>query len=743
MKYEIPYAPREWALALHDTDKRWNVIVAHRRCGKSVAAINHLIRDACKNKDSRYAFISPTYRQGKQIIWDYLKHYSMVIPGVKTNESELRVDFPNGARITLYGADNPDSLCGIALWGVVFDEYSQQPSNIFTEIIRPALADNKGYGIWIGTPKGMNDFYQLYSKAKTNDKWFSTLLTVEDTGILDKEELADAQEVMDADEFNQEFYCSFEASLKGAYYANQLEKARNSGRITRIPYDANLPVYTFWDLGISDSMTIWFMQIVGQEYRFIDYYENEGESLQHYIQICQQKGYIYDSHYAPHDIEVRELTTGVTRWETAQKLGITFKIVPRTPSLADGIQATRAIFHKCWFDKDNCFQGLNSLMSYKKRWNDKMQIFSDTPQHDWASHGCTVAGTQIKMKNGYKNIEDILVGDIVDIHGVYGEVTHSGYVKDSLTIKIGLTDGTEIQTSPEHKFFTTRGIVCADELVYNDSIHTLTKPIWNVKKFQKEGIRKGVISYMEGQDITIGKQEDFTCRKKEGKQNFFIEFCGKIGLVKLLEKMRFIRLMGIGRISKKIIGEKERRVQTEKCLVNIRSKNIKEKNITKENQMDTIVASIQTVSCIGLFGVMLMEKYRKVIISIIRTAIRVTMLLKTLRVFPLQTILNYMQKRISGLEAKQTRSNYEKQGNDQQNYARVVNLSTGNLCPVYDITVSHHHCYLANGLLVSNSDAFRQFAQISSRLNATSETGNRDQLDYFEETRTKAKNRFT
>jgi len=349
--------------------------------------VNHLIRDAMMKENSRYAYVAPTYKQAKDIAWDMLKASCVLIDGVVFNESELRVDFMNGARIRLYGADNPDALRGISLDGVVFDEYSQQPSNIFTEIIRPALADRKGYAIWIGTPKGMNDFYDLYNGKRDNPKWLTMLLTVDDTGILDKEELADAQEVMDPDEFSQEFYCSFEASLKGAYYANQLEKARTENRITKIPYDANLPVYTFWDLGISDSMTIWFMQIVGQEYRFIDYYENEGESLQHYIGICQQKGYIYDSHYAPHDIEVRELTTGVTRWETAQKLGITFKIVPRTPSLADGIQATRAIFHKCWFDKDKCFQGLNALMAYKKRWNDKMQIFSDTPEHNWASHG--------------------------------------------------------------------------------------------------------------------------------------------------------------------------------------------------------------------------------------------------------------------------------------------------------------------------------------------------------------------
>jgi len=387
MSKVIIYNPRAWTRRFHESKERWKVLIIHRRAGKSYASVNHLIRDAMQITNGRFSYISPTYRQGKGIIWDILKECTKDIDGVTFNESELRADFMNGSRIRLYGADNPDALRGISLDGVVFDEYSQQPSNIFTEIIRPALADRKGYAIWIGTPKGMNAFYELYEKNRDNPKWFTQLLTVDDTNVLEKEELADAQEMMDPDEFSQEFYCSFEASLKGAYYSNQLEKARAQGRITRVPYESGLPVYTFWDLGIGDSTSIWFMQIINNEYRFIDYYENEGEALQHYIKVCQEKEYIYDSHYAPHDIEVRELTTGVTRWETAQKLGITFKIVPRVPSLADGIQATRAIFHKCWFDKDGCFAGINSLMAYKKRWNEKMQIFSDTPEHNWASHG--------------------------------------------------------------------------------------------------------------------------------------------------------------------------------------------------------------------------------------------------------------------------------------------------------------------------------------------------------------------
>ena len=182
----IPYKPRDYFNALHNAKERWIVIVAHRRAGKTTAVLNHLQRDAIRTPKSKYGYIAPTYKQAKNVAWDILKDCSRPIPRISINESELRVDYPNGSRITLYGADNPDSLRGVGLHGVAFDEYSQQPSNIYSEIIRPALADNKGYAIWIGTPKGKNEFYRLFRKARSGiENWLGILLTVEDTDIID------------------------------------------------------------------------------------------------------------------------------------------------------------------------------------------------------------------------------------------------------------------------------------------------------------------------------------------------------------------------------------------------------------------------------------------------------------------------------------------------------------------------------------------------------------------------------
>jgi phage terminase large subunit len=382
---QIPYSPREWSVPFHSTSKRWIVLVVHRRAGKTTAALNHLQRSALTVPNSRYAYIAPTYKQAKNVAWDLLKFYSQPIPRVDYNEAELTVRYPNGSRITLYGADNPDSLRGIGLWGVVFDEYSQQPSNIFSEIIRPALADHSGYAIWIGTPKGKNEFWKLYDQAQKDDKWFASLLNYKATRAVEEEEVEDSRRVMTDDEFEQEWNCSFEAAIRGAYYVKELAKARADKRITDVPYDEELQVHTFWDLGIGDSTAILFMQYDGAKWRLIDSYENSGEGLGHYIKVLKDKGYNYGTHYAPHDIEVRELGSGHSRRETASSLGIDFEVAPNL-SVEDGINAARLRFSQLWIDQRNNDRFLHCISLYRKEWDDKRGAFKNKPLHDFTSH---------------------------------------------------------------------------------------------------------------------------------------------------------------------------------------------------------------------------------------------------------------------------------------------------------------------------------------------------------------------
>lgn len=398
----IPYSPRPWALDFHRNAKRWSILVIHRRAGKTTAALNHLQRDALSNEGSFYGYIAPTYKQAKLIAWDVLKQYSRVIPQIEYNESELTIKYPNGSRIRLFGADNPDSLRGIGLWGVVFDEYSQQPSNIFTEIIRPALSDHHGYAIWIGTPKGKNDFYRLYERGRQDEDWYARLLTAYDTGILSPEELRDARKVMTEEEYNQEFLCSFDASIRGAYYASELQKARLDGRIKPSIYDASLLVHTVWDLGIGDPMSIGFYQKLGTELRMIDYYESNDKPLKHYVEVLQQKTYKYGRHFAPHDIAVRELSSGKSRLEMAKALGISFEITPNLP-VDDGINAARLMFERLWIDETNCAFFLDAIAQYQRERNYKAGMFKEKPLHDWTSHAADVHRYAALVENQMKN----------------------------------------------------------------------------------------------------------------------------------------------------------------------------------------------------------------------------------------------------------------------------------------------------------------------------------------------------
>ncbi len=390
---EIDYCPRPQQLAIHagmDTH-RFGGVIAHRRLGKSVCAVNHLQKRAlmCTRERPRFGYIAPTYSQGKSTIWDYLLHFSAPIPGVVPRVSELMITYPNGAQVRIYGADNPDSLRGLYFDGVVLDEYGLMPPRIFSEVLRPALSDRQGWALFLGTPQGKNQFYDIIQQAKADPAWFYAEFKASETGILPPEELIAARKDMTADEYAQDYECSFEASIKGAIYASELSAARVASRVGRIPLDPILPVDTDWDLGIGDSTAIWFSQSTrGGEIRLIDYYEASGEGLPHYAQVLRDRGYTYGQHWAPHDIQVRELASGRSRLEAAASLGIKFQVCPNV-ALEDGIHAARMLFPRCWFDAEKCGPGLEALQHYRRDYNTRLNEFKATPVHDWSEHGAS------------------------------------------------------------------------------------------------------------------------------------------------------------------------------------------------------------------------------------------------------------------------------------------------------------------------------------------------------------------
>jgi hypothetical protein len=385
---EIAYKPREQQLAIHDLmdSKRFGVVVAHRRMGKSVAAINHLIKDAVLNqKDApRYAYIAPTYGQAKRVAWDYLVKYAEPLGGT-SNISELRVDFW-GRRVQLYGSDNPETLRGQYFDGVILDEIGDQNPKIWTDIIRPALADRKGWCLFIGTPKGHNHFKELRDRAEKEDGWGLLEFKASETGVVDDTELKAARNEMGEDKYRQEFECSFDAAVEGSYYGQILNELEDKKHMQEIPWEELSRTFTAWDLGMGDSTSIWVAQLVGTEIRLIDYYENHGVGLDHYVKWIKDNDYSKAEHILPHDVRVRELGTGKSRLEMLEEAGLEIKIAPRM-SLDDGIQAVRRILPRCWFNVPKVQTGLNCLRNYRRDYDEKRKIFYERPLHDWSSHG--------------------------------------------------------------------------------------------------------------------------------------------------------------------------------------------------------------------------------------------------------------------------------------------------------------------------------------------------------------------
>ena len=401
----INYRPRKLVKSFHKRQERFAVIVAHRRFGKTVAAINDLIKTALTTnlKNVRVAYIAPYYRQAKAIAWDYLLEYTQDVEGVVYNVAELRADFPNGARFRLFGADNYDAMRGLYFDSVVLDEPADFPANAWPTVIRPSLADRKGKATFIGTPKGKNDFWEIYNNAKSNPNWYCAMFKADETDILDKAELSEAKETMGEDRFAQEFLCSFEAAIQGAYYAQEMKTAKTEERITSVPYDPSASVIVSYDLGIGDSTALWFAQFIGQEIHLIDYYENSGVGLDHYAKILNEKAYNYEAHILPHDVRVKELGTGKSRLETLENLGIyNIEIAPRL-SVDDGIQATRSMLNRCWFDAEKCERGIEALLQYRREFDERLKSWRSRPLHDWTSHG---ADSFRYLAVGYRPIKD-------------------------------------------------------------------------------------------------------------------------------------------------------------------------------------------------------------------------------------------------------------------------------------------------------------------------------------------------
>ncbi len=433
------YRPRPLQAYCHTQLKRFNVIVAHRGFGKTILVINELIDQAlrCKWKDPTYAYIAPTYTQAERIAWDCLKAYSKMIPGVTYNETKLVCTIPrpwlnDRVKIMLLGAENPDSLRGMHLNGVVLDEFAQHNPIVWSEIVRPALTNRKAWSLFIGTPKGQNNFYEIYKIAVANKsgEWYSAVFKASTSKVIDPVELAAIKDETDEDKFNQEYECNFNSSLSGSYWGRQIVQAEADGRVGKVPFDSALSVHTFFDLGINDTTAIWFAQFHRNEIRIIDHLEMSGQGLEWYAKKMKEghrAHYDYSANNWPHDGGSRDLSTGKERSSVWRELTGKAPIVHVRYDVSDGIQAARRMIARCHFDKAKCFHGLEALKNYQKRWDSKNRIWLDTPLHDWASNSADAFRLMaMSMRPGHeanmKNLPRSTVSDY-NIFNPYGNNT--------------------------------------------------------------------------------------------------------------------------------------------------------------------------------------------------------------------------------------------------------------------------------------------------------------------------------
>lgn len=401
--YQLPF------LAALDQGKKRVVGVLHRGAGKDLMALNWIIKTAVL-KPGVYLHCFPKYSQGKKAIWNsvhntddgesmsYLDHIPDELVKSK-DSSDMRITFKNGSVYCVMGMDgkNATQARGMNPSCVIMSEYAfMDPESWYT--LEPRVRQNNGTAIFLSTPNGQNHFYHLYNFAKTTDKkeYFATLLTIDDTKAVDPKELDDLREQGYPEDFIlQEYYCSFTRGAQGSYYGKQIQEARDDDRICSMPIDKSLPCFTGWDIGVGDSSAIWIgQQLPNGKIAFIDYYENHGVGLEHYITYLDnfrtKHGILWGHHYVPHDMRNREFTSGISRMEIAENLG--YKMTPvikdgRAYGLDEGIQCVRSTLPKCTFDKKGCKFGIDCLDFYRKKFNESLKVYSDEPCHDKYSHG--------------------------------------------------------------------------------------------------------------------------------------------------------------------------------------------------------------------------------------------------------------------------------------------------------------------------------------------------------------------
>lgn len=491
------YVPRPYqrnALRALDNGATRAVLVWHRRAGKQKTLINYVAKRAF-HRVGGYFHLFPTYAQAKKAVWDgrdgdgfpFIGHFPPQIIKAK-REDELKVTFVNGSIYQLVGSDHIDALMSTNPIGCVFDEYSLQDPRGW-EYLRPILRENGGWAAFGYTPRGKNHGYQLYEMARKlqaegDPAWFAERLTIDDTGVLSEADMeAERREGMDEEMIQQEYYCSFAGAQQGSIFGRQMDEVDREGRICGVPWERDLPVSTWWDIGTGDATAIWFTQDVGREVHVIDYYENSGTGvgIDHYIKHLQGLPYVWGTHNGPHDLRAHSFASGgKSAMEVANALGFRFVVVPKVDK-QDGINAARAFLSRCWFDRAKTERGRLALISYHRTWDERRHSYSTEAYHDWSSNGCFAGETEVLTRHGTCPIMHLPKD---------GEVlTRCGYKRyegpfltktNARLVEVVFRDGLTVRCTPEHLFATASGWKSAECLQPGTSIQSFSTQLLNI-----------------------------------------------------------------------------------------------------------------------------------------------------------------------------------------------------------------------------------------------------------------------
>jgi phage terminase large subunit len=384
-------------------------VVAHRRWGKDEVAL-HWAAIRAHRRPGVYWHLLPEASQGRKAIWDAVnphtgqKRIDEVFPPStrrRTRDAEMMIHLKKGSTWQVVGSDNYNSLVGSPPLGVVFSEWGLAKPDAWS-FIRPILAENGGWALFLWTPRGRGHATRAFESRARDPEWFTLRSPATETDVFSPEQLERERAELIAEfgseeegqaRYASEYLVDFDAAAPGAYYAGLLGEAEREGRVGRVPYDPALKVDTAWDLGIDDYTAVWFFQQAGREVRAIDYFETSGEGLSAIVrQALSGKPYVYGAHHLPHDVMVRELgAAGRSRFETLGGLGVMPISVGVAMDPEERINAGRLMIPMTWFDAERCAGGLERLRAYRKRWNRATRSYGG-PLHDAASHGADAFG---------------------------------------------------------------------------------------------------------------------------------------------------------------------------------------------------------------------------------------------------------------------------------------------------------------------------------------------------------------